>query len=247
MILHTANIRRLKLMQPTETAYMLAEGQRLADRTWTPLHRVSSSVLWVFLYGEDRFFQMHKGVTLAGLTRSWRAITQSERYIWPGGSSISMQLARNLYLSPDKTFSRKAQEIGLAIQMEMLLSKARIYELYLHTIEMGPGIWGIGEGSQHYCLKLASTVNIAEAIMMACLLGAPKKPCTGGNLCRIHAKYWQIAGALWRNRLLDKQQFLRLNVLGSLILERLRSTSSVVYALQVCHDETALEINRTPF
>jgi membrane peptidoglycan carboxypeptidase len=171
---HIQAIKRLRYEAPLSTAYMEAEGSSLSERQWVAYKSTSYALQWVLLYGEDRYFRRHSGVRFAGL---WRALKQrtDPNYIWPGGSTITMQLARNLFLSPQKALRRKMSEIVLALQMEWFLPKTRILEIYINVIEMGKGVWGIHEGCMHFYKKTPDQIDVLEAIVLACLLGAPKR------------------------------------------------------------------------
>ncbi|HXV83659.1 MAG TPA: biosynthetic peptidoglycan transglycosylase, partial [Candidatus Binatia bacterium] len=98
-----------------------------------------------------------------------------------GGSTITMQLAKNLYLSPSKNPLRKATEIVIAWQLEQTLSKRRILEIYLNVVEWGSNIYGIEAAARHYFAKPAVRLDIVEAATLAALLPSPRKP-REGNL-----------------------------------------------------------------
>jgi monofunctional biosynthetic peptidoglycan transglycosylase len=241
-----AAIYSLVRHNPVDTAYMRAESQTLQTRDWIPLDSVSNALQWAILYGEDRHFLKHRGITLAGVGRSWKQLTD-QTHIWPGGSSISMQLSRNLFLSQEKSISRKVREAYLACVMEIILTKARIFELYLNVLELGAGIWGVNEGCRHYCGKQPSQINLVEAIFLSAILGAPSRPIKGGNLARVHAKFAQIAVALWRNRLVTSDQFVELNQTGSVVLRHLGRRGRLTEAMGFCKDSSSLIMNSGPF
>lgn len=99
---------------------------------------------------------------------------QRQRYA-RGASTITMQLARNAFLSKEKTITRKIREIIIARRMEQLLSKHRMFELYLNIVEWGPNIYGAEAASRYYFAKSASELNMAEASIMAAILPNPKR------------------------------------------------------------------------
>ncbi|MGH7844037.1 MAG: transglycosylase domain-containing protein, partial [Candidatus Binatia bacterium] len=90
-----------------------------------------------------------------------------------GASTITMQLARNLYLSPEKSLLRKGREIMIAFEMERLLSKRRIFEIYLNVIEWAPGVYGAEMAARHYYAKSAASLDLLEAATLAALLPSP--------------------------------------------------------------------------
>lgn len=241
-----STINDLTVNNPLDTAYMRAENQIIQSQRWIPLASVSNSLQWAIVYGEDRHFLSHRGITFSGIRRSWRQM-RDPTHIWPGGSSISMQLARNLFLSPEKRLTRKANEACLACVMEVILTKPRIFELYLNVFEMGPGLWGVNEGCQHYCDKLPSQINLVEAVFLAAMLGAPKRPIRGGNLARMHAKFGQIATALWRDRLVTSEQFILLSETGAIVLRHLGKRGSLKEAMGFCRNVETLDMNVSPF
>lgn len=91
-----------------------------------------------------------------------------------GASTVSMQLAKNLYLRREKTFSRKLQEAALTLLLEQSFSKAEIMELYLNVVELGPGIYGVGEASRFYFGTTAAALSPAQAFYLASILPNPK-------------------------------------------------------------------------
>src|SRR5699024_6831002 len=122
---------------------------------------------------DDRFFQ-HPGVDYQGILRAAINLvltgTKSE-----GGSTITMQLARNLYLSPERTYVRKIKEIILALRIESRLSKQDILQLYLNKIYLGSGAYGVGAAAKIYYDETVSELTLAQAAMIA---GLPKAPTT---------------------------------------------------------------------
>jgi monofunctional glycosyltransferase len=92
-----------------------------------------------------------------------------------GGSTITQQLAKNLFLSGERTYLRKAQEYVLVVMLELLLSKERIFEIYLNHVEWGTGVFGAEAAAQHYFKKSARTLSDYEAAMLAVMLPAPKR------------------------------------------------------------------------
>jgi len=128
------------------------------------------------LFAEDGFFYSHTGFVDDAL-RSSLVKNITEKRFARGGSTISMQLVKNLYLSRDKTITRKLEEalIVWLIEHNRLLSKNRMLEIYFNIIEWGPGIYGAGEGARFYFNKEAADLTPEEAIFMASIVARPKK------------------------------------------------------------------------
>lgn len=127
-----------------------------------------------FLATEDRRFYDHGGVDIRGLLRALWTNMRSGRVV-EGGSTITQQLARNLYLSPEQTYERKAREALLALWLEGRYKKSDILSLYLNRIYLGAGAYGVESAAQTYFGKSAREVSLAEAVMLA---GLPKAPST---------------------------------------------------------------------
>ncbi len=124
------------------------------------------------LAAEDRRYYNHMGVDPVGLTRAMAENIKARRYV-QGGSTITQQLAKNIFLSPDKTLRRKAQEMMLAIWLERDFTKNELLEMYLSRVYFGSGAWGLEAASQTYFAKPAAELTLAETAMMAGLLKAP--------------------------------------------------------------------------
>lgn len=127
-----------------------------------------------FLSTEDRRFYDHQGVDLRGMARAFMRNAQSGSVV-EGGSTITQQLAKNLFLSPEQTYIRKAREAMLAIWIEGRFSKNEILSLYLNRIYLGAGAYGIESAAQTYFSKSAQDVTLSEAVLLA---GLPKAPST---------------------------------------------------------------------
>ncbi len=123
---------------------------------------------------EDRRFRSHIGLDLKALTRAMVKNVKAGRYV-EGGSTLTQQLSKNVFLTPEKTLTRKAQEVMLSIWLEQAFTKDEILEMYLSRVYFGSGAWGLEAASKRYLGKPASELTIAEAAMMAGLLKAPSR------------------------------------------------------------------------
>jgi penicillin-binding protein 2D len=130
-----------------------------------PIHVINA-----LLATEDKEFYSHNGVSVKGLIRAaWKTVTGSKQ----GGSTLTMQLAKNLFLSPEQTLSRKFTEINLAMELEKKYSKEDILLLYLNTVYLGRGAYGIWAAAQEYFKKTPDKLSINEAAMIIGLLKSP--------------------------------------------------------------------------
>jgi len=123
---------------------------------------------------EDRRFWYHLGIDPVGLTRA-AVVNFTAGGVVQGGSTLTQQLAKNLFLKPERTFERKVQEVILAVWLELSLSKSEILELYLNRVYLGAGAYGVDAAAQRYFGKSAKDVTLAEAATLAGLLKAPTR------------------------------------------------------------------------
>jgi penicillin-binding protein 1A len=173
----TASLKEIQLQLPLRI--YSAENQLIAefgDKRRIPVRyeAIPNRVIQAFLASEDDRFLEHPGVDYQGLLRAaYSLITTGQKA--QGGSTITMQLARNFFLSTEKTYLRKLNEIILAIQIEQVLSKEEILTLYLNKIYLGKRAYGIGAAAKVYYGKPLQDLNLAEAAMIAGLPKAPSK------------------------------------------------------------------------
>jgi monofunctional glycosyltransferase len=140
---------------------------------WTPLGKVPEALKWAVIVAEDANFFEHQGIDVPALKEALKYDLQHKR-LARGASTITQQLAKNVYLSREKTLVRKAREILLAARIEQKLSKGRILELYLNVVELGPLVYGIGHGAQHHFNKPVSQLTPAECATLAAILPGPR-------------------------------------------------------------------------
>lgn len=146
-----------------------------SNPNFTPLSEVSSNFKNAILTSEDPSFFTHKGFVQESIRKSF-AVNFKEKKFVRGGSTISMQLVKNVFLSRQKTLARKAEEILIVwlIENNHLISKNRMLEVYFNIIEMGQNIYGIGEATRYYFGKKPSDLNIGEGIFLANIVPRPK-------------------------------------------------------------------------
>jgi monofunctional biosynthetic peptidoglycan transglycosylase len=143
-----------------------------ANPHWTPLAAISPEAVLCVLKAEDDGFYQHSGFDWEALRRAVEKNLEKDRYA-RGGSTITMQLAKNLFLWRKKSVVRKALEGYLTWRLETSLTKQRILELYLNVVEWGPGVYGIGEASRHYFEKRPAELTLGEAAMLAAIIPSP--------------------------------------------------------------------------
>jgi hypothetical protein len=146
-----------------------------SNPNYTPLSQISSNFKNALLTSEDPSFFTHKGFVEESIRKSF-VINFKERKFVRGGSTISMQLVKNVFLSRNKTLARKAEEILIVwmIENNRLISKQRMLEVYFNIIEMGKNIYGIGEASRQYFGKSPADLSIGEGIFLANIVPRPK-------------------------------------------------------------------------
>lgn len=163
----------LRWIRPGWTALMVSRG-RLANRIDVPLSRISGPLKQAVITAEDGRFYRHGGVDFHEMRESIKKNRVRGRYV-RGFSTITMQVAKNLYLPPHKTLSRKAAEIFIAWHLERKLSKDRILEIYLNVIEWGEGLYGVEAAARYYFKKSAAALSADEAAFLAAILPNPRK------------------------------------------------------------------------
>ncbi|MEI7532449.1 MAG: monofunctional biosynthetic peptidoglycan transglycosylase [Betaproteobacteria bacterium] len=167
---------------PHMTSFMSLEQARLKQQkptitlkhTWLDYRQMPTSIKQAVITAEDSGFMQHHGV-------DWKALENAakenihKRKIMRGGSTISMQLSKNLFLSPKQSYLRKSEELIITGMLELTLSKRRIFEIYLNVAEWGVGIFGIEAAANHYFGIHASELSEYQAAWLATILPAPKR------------------------------------------------------------------------
>jgi monofunctional biosynthetic peptidoglycan transglycosylase len=168
------DVRVLATTNPKTTAFMELRAAQAAreGRTirrvqrWVPYSRISPSLKRAVLVAEDSAFWEHEGIDVEQIRESIQANWERGRAI-RGASTITQQLAKNLYLSPSRDPLRKLRELIIARRLEAALPKARIFEIYLNVIEWGDGIWGAEAAARAYFRAPASSLNASQAALLA--------------------------------------------------------------------------------
>lgn len=140
--------------------------------SWVPLDEISRHLETAVLVCEDGRFHSHDGFDFRALESAIKDDLKQGRFA-RGASTVSMQLAKNLYLGQEKTLGRKLQEALLTMLLEQQLDKRRILELYLNIVELGPGLYGVGDAAQYYFATPARSLTLAQSLYLASILPNP--------------------------------------------------------------------------
>ncbi len=207
------NTAALRTENPRSTAFIDLRREQAASAgkpfqlawRWRPLGKISRYLRASIIYAEDDNFYRHDGV-------DWRAIELAvERNfdkgnLASGGSTITQQLAKNLYLSPSRSFLRKLRELLIAYSLEDNLSKQRILELYLNVVEWGDGVFGAEAAARHWFDTSAQALTPAEAVRLAIALPNPFTRAPNVRTLALTRKAVRIIHLLRLQGLLDESQ-----------------------------------------
>ena len=203
-------IALMRVVNPESTAFERSEVYRVAKNTgrlkwrqqWVSYASVSDHLKRAIIASEDASFIVHDGVDMQALEKAWDKNAKAEQRAAQsgsrpdadpaktapvkmpkivGGSTITQQLAKNLFLSGERNLLRKGQELLLTLMLEALLSKQRILEIYLNNVEWGEGVFGAEAAARHYYRKPASQLSAYEAARLAVMLPRPKYFESRGN------------------------------------------------------------------
>jgi len=205
----------LKKENPRETALMKFRSEQSRQkgkktrRSWkrVPLSRISPYLIQAVLIAEDDKFFEHEGFDWASMRKALETNIEKKR-VRSGGSTITQQLAKNLFLTPEQSIWRKLREAAIAMALERELSKKRILELYLNLIEWGDYIYGAEAASQVYFQCPAAALSLAQAIRLASVLPNPHRfsALNNGNQ-RMNRKRKIIAGRMLRRHWINQETY----------------------------------------
>jgi monofunctional glycosyltransferase len=165
-----------RVVPPPLTGLMIErsfQGRGLAHR-WAPISRISPAMTRAVIASEDARFCQHHGFDFNAIDKALRHNETRPGRI-RGGSTISQQTAKNVFLWPDRSYVRKGLEAWFTVLIEALWGKRRIMEVYLNTVEMGPGLYGVEAASERYFHIEASGLSVAQASRLAAILPSPLK------------------------------------------------------------------------
>jgi monofunctional biosynthetic peptidoglycan transglycosylase len=188
----------MAVLDPESTSFQRSEAWRIAherdrlrwSQKWMPYSQISDHLKRAVIASEDGSFVNHDGVDWDALEKAWARNAKAEEQAAKrasllraggkppkivGGSTITQQLAKNLLLSGERNLLRKGQEFVLTMALEHTLSKQRILEIYLNSVEWGEGVFGAEAAAQHYFRKSAARLTPYEAARLAVMLPQPKR------------------------------------------------------------------------
>ena len=170
-----------KQANPSRTAFMTEQEVHLQDanpdaslrHTWVNYAQISPHLKRALVASEDAKFLEHEGFDWEGIQAAWEK-NLAKGHIVAGGSTISQQLAKNLFLSSERTPWRKAEEAIITVMLEALLDKRRIFEIYLNVIEWGNGVFGAEAAARYYYRQPAARLSAPQAARLAAMVPNPR-------------------------------------------------------------------------
>lgn len=166
---------------PDTTAFMQDRLEQIQEKNpdatlkhkWVPYKRISGNLKRAVIVSEDSKFVTHQGFDWAGIQYAYEKNMKKGRVV-AGGSTISQQLAKNLFLSTQRTPWRKLEEALITVMLEKMLSKRRIFEIYLNVIEWGDGVFGAEAAARHYYGTSAANLSAGQSAKLAAMIPNPR-------------------------------------------------------------------------
>jgi monofunctional biosynthetic peptidoglycan transglycosylase len=166
---------------PSSTSFMRQQLSVLREKNpdaklqhkWVPYTRISNNLKRAVISSEDDGFSEHDGVDWEAMQKAYEK-NQKKGKVAYGGSTITQQLAKNLFLSGERSYLRKGQELVITYMLELCMDKERILEIYLNVVEWGVGVFGAEAASQHYYGISAAALSPAQAARLAVMLPKPR-------------------------------------------------------------------------
>ncbi|MEM6830338.1 MAG: monofunctional biosynthetic peptidoglycan transglycosylase [Bacteroidota bacterium] len=192
------------------TKLMVIEGQKKEiSYAWKSLDQISDKLALAVMCSEDQNFLIHHGFDLDAIMEAEKSNKEGKRL--RGASTITQQVAKNVFLWPGRSWIRKAVELYFALLIDAIWSKQRIMEVYLNVAEMGDGVFGAEAASRIYFKKPASKLTINESVRIAVTLPSPKrysvlKP---GSYLKKRAEWVKRQMSYWGNKMTYDPEFLR--------------------------------------
>lgn len=204
-------VRQYATENPATTAFMELRLQQLQAKDpgaslrhrWVAWARISPWLKRAVIAAEDARFTQHHGIDWEALRKAFEENAEAGHVV-RGGSTISQQLAKNLFLSPDRSYLRKIQEALIAVMIEQALSKRRILELYLNVIEWGEGVFGAEAAARHYHGVSAGDLNRWQSSLMAARIPNPRYYSENGVTDYLYRRGFDIYGWADKVRVPDR-------------------------------------------
>ncbi len=185
-----ARVFMLRYVDPQSTAFERSQFSQMLrtdpsfhwQQQWVPAKRINISLSRAVIASEDDLFASHDGVQWQAIEKAWQRNEKAQARTTAngkapkvvGGSTITQQLAKNLFLSGERHFLRKGQELLITLALETCLSKQRILEIYLNHVEWGKGVYGAEAAARHYFSKPAAQLTPLESARLAVMLPRPR-------------------------------------------------------------------------
>ena len=175
MVCYYATFNPRSTMMMREQLSVMRETHPNAElkHQWVPYARISPHLKRAVIASEDANFSEHDGVDWEALQKAYEKNNKRHKVVG-GGSTITQQLAKNLFLSGSRSYLRKGQELIIAFMLESVMSKARILELYLNVVEVGRGVFGAEAAARHYYKTSAAQLGVAQSARLAVMLPNPR-------------------------------------------------------------------------
>jgi monofunctional biosynthetic peptidoglycan transglycosylase len=183
----------------------LIQGKGM-DHRWTPLNHISPAMTRAVIASEDSRFCEHHGFDFQAIEKALQHNEARPGKVIHGGSTVSQQTAKNVFLWPERSWVRKGAEAWFTVLIELIWGKQRIMEVYLNTVEMGPGVYGVEAASQRYFRHSAGTLTPAEAARLAAILPSPLRWSAenpGPRVVRRSGRIGAASGTVRRDGLAD--------------------------------------------
>lgn len=166
---------------PGSTSFMRHQLEVLQEKNpkaklqhkWVPYERISNNLKRAVISSEDDGFSEHEGVDWEAMQKAYEKNKKKGKVV-SGGSTITQQLAKNLFLSGERSYYRKGQELIITYMLELCMDKERIFEIYLNVVEWGVGVFGAEAAAQHYYGISAAALGPAQAARLAVMLPKPR-------------------------------------------------------------------------
>jgi monofunctional biosynthetic peptidoglycan transglycosylase len=167
---------------PGTTAFMHSRLERIQEKTpgavlqhrWVPYNRISTSLKRAIVAAEDAKFLDHEGFDWEGIQKAYEKNLKKGKIV-SGGSTISQQLAKNLFLSGERTWWRKAQEAAITVMIETIMTKRRILEIYLNVIEWGNGVFGAEAAARYHFETTAAALSAEQSAHLVAMVPSPRR------------------------------------------------------------------------
>jgi monofunctional biosynthetic peptidoglycan transglycosylase len=177
-----AHVLAWKWINPGETSFMSIRLEELREKNpkaelkhqWVEYAKISTHLKRAVVAAEDDRFMDHRGFDLRGIEYALKKNERRGKSV-AGGSSITQQLAKNLFLTPSRSYIRKAEEAVIALMIELLWDKRRILEVYLNVVEWGNGVFGVEAAARHYYKVPSAQIGPSAAARMAVMLPNPRQ------------------------------------------------------------------------